>query len=455
MGDEYILVEDESLAQLRAHSQWAQQQRARTEEELQAARRRLEEATAAAQRLPNSPQEALQAEQARLQQRLGQLEDSLRREIEEQNARLCREIEEIRARQARADAAVDDAARRVQAVAERFDREFRAAAQRVRGQRERAQFFCDQLEALLEGIAPLHPEKLTPGRAEPLWDSLRLAGADLDSGDCQAAIAVAQAALPEAAALLGELERRRGEYQRLSTQVRAALEEVRRGIRELQDRAANAKTVQAEGGGLYRYDGDIAFWSGGLFGRLCAAFEEDARRAGDDLDDMALDRLREAAERLPLYLGRLQRCRAFAEGEFLLSCGVQELALAIYNALTEDGSWELIQSGFQDGDPRLSYTETFQDALGNTAAAVVQPGRAKGDAAPSLTLDACGGEGGGMRTLLREALLARLAACGVDVSSCGEPAPGRDASAFVREACARGARLREERVAGAYRRINL
>lgn len=458
MDDEYILVDDESLAQLRAHSQWAERQRAHTEEELQEARCRLEEAAQAVRCLAGSPQRTqadLQAERIRFQERLARLEESLAREVEEQNARLRRELDELQARQLRADAAADDAARRVQEVTERFEAEFRAAARRTRDQRERARLYCAQLSALLGEIAPLHPEKLTPGRAEPLGDSLRLAESDLDSGDCQAASAVAQTALPEAAALLGELKRLNGEYDRLSAQVRAALNEVRQAIQNLQDRTANAKTVQAaEGSGLYQFDGDVGFWAGGLLDRLCGAFGEEVRRAQDDLDAMALDRLERAAEQLPLYLGRFQRCREFADGEFLLSCAVQELALSIYDALTEDGSWELTRSGFQDEDPRQSYTESFRDSQGNAVTVVIQPGRTAGGG-PSFSLDACGGEENGLRAVLREAALARLAARGIDVSACGEPARGRDASAFIRETCAQGNRIREKRVRDGWGRISL
>lgn len=463
MSDGYLLVDDDSLNDLRYRSQLAEQRRSRAEQDLREAHRRLAETEAAASRRIDGDrqrlQAALRAEEDRLSGEFSRLQSSLDQAIQQQNRELHRQLDGLRGDLARTNARVDSAEQQIKDLTDRFDREFRAIADRSAAQRERAQCYRDQLDGLLRGIDGLHPEQLAPGQAEPLRDSRRFLDADLANGDYQAAIGVAQSNLPAALRLLGELEQRNGEYDRLSVQVRASILQVRQRMQELEDPKGNAAVVQSSDL-EFSYNGDIEFWSGGLLGQLCASFDREQGQVEEYLADMDLENLRIAVERIPQYLPRLDLCRQFAREEFHLSCGVQELALNLHDALTEDGSWALTRSGFPEGDPRRSYWAVFQDPLGHTAAAVVQPNRG-GEPPAVFSLDACDGDqvrNEGLCAILRDGALARLTDWGIPPSALGQDRgsrQGQEPAQFISRVCADGAKKRRARIQAVRRLIDL
>ena len=319
----------------------ADERRAKADSDLQQARIRLEQAQNDLARRngfdKRQLQKVLQEEENKLLRGMDETSLELRRAIGQQNVALRKQLDEVRHDVAvtngkiesvkedisQAKCAIDEVEQRVSEVGKRFGQELREIAERLAKERDRAQYYANTFSLLLEHIDKLHPEKLTPGKAEILHDADRFVTVNLKNGDYQAAIGLAQSKIADAISLQSELERLNDEYNQLVLDVREQLVGVQGHIRQLSDTKGNVKEIEiGKGDSIYdfTFDGDIAFWTSGLFPQLCSQFSEEQDTIENEfILEMDLDNLKAALRKLPSYHHKLNRCLEFAREEFEMS----------------------------------------------------------------------------------------------------------------------------------------
>ncbi len=164
------------------------------------------------------------------------------------------------------------------------------------------------------------------------------------------------------------------------------------------------------------YDGNIDHWSSGLFYQLCDSFDGlEERVRFEYIENMDLENMRIANRDIPEYLSRIDRCISFADEEFDISCRVQGTAIRINDALTEDDTWHLTESGFENNDDRQSYYSSYGDGQGNRSVIVVLPNVLrngnKTNCEAQFYIGTCDGaimKDPAMCRILRDAIIARL-----------------------------------------------
>lgn len=465
----------------------AEARRARADAELEQAQVRLENAQNDLARRTGFDkrqlQEALQDEEEKLLKGLDSTTLELRRAIGQQNVALRKQLDEVRGEVSemhreiksaqedvdQAKRAVDALDKRVTEVAKQFDQNLRKIADRLAGERDRAQYYSNAFSLLVEHIDALHPDKLTPGKAELLHDTQSFLAVNIKNGDYQAAIGLAQSNIPDAVTLQSELERLNDEFDRLAVAVRRQLLDIRQIIQRLSDPGANSRDIEiGRGDSVYEFtfNGDVGYWTSGVFSKLTSKFDDEQRLIEDTyISEMDLENLRLAIKALPAYHARFDRCLAFALEEFEMSGRIQVTAMKVLEALTHDGSWTLTGSGFENEDVRLSYSELFTDGKGNRAAVVISPekpsNRRGHEADAPIALEACDGEtciSETMCGILRSAIEARLRSGGLEVSTDakGRAAPQHASSErFVDAAYRVGSKAKDERIGAVQNQLRI
>lgn len=430
MANQTIQVRNEELNEMRRKSEAARTKREQADRDLALARQRFQSATEeiAGYSKYGSGQirSAVKEEERRVLRELDNTGGILEREIRQRNSELRSEIVEIRRSVARTNEEIDRVNERIHEVAQQYESEIRSIADRMRKQRDRARLYANQLQDILDRISELHPDLLTPGEFETLQETMDFAITDIHNEDYQAAIGLAQDNLPTAVELQARLERLNDEFNELSISIAESIVKVREQIVSLTNYDANVKDVHIVIGRDefdFRYDGDIDHWTSGLFYQLCDSFDGLEERVRQEyIENMDLENMRIANRDIPQYLLRIDRCVSFANEEFDISCRVQGTAVRINDALTEDDTWQLTDSGFENDDDRQAYYAAYVDGQGNRSAIVVLPnvmrsgGKANGEA--QFSIGTCDGDlmrNPAMCRVLKDAIIARLRYCNIDI----------------------------------------
>ena len=389
------------------------------------------------------------------------LQNELRRNAEEtqrQIISLQRSIADVTQQAERLDERLDELA---QDVSERF----RNIADSLAQERERARLYRNQYQAILSRIQELHPDKLVPGTVEQEYAPiLQFLDADIINGDMQAAIGLAQAKIPAATTLQARLECLNVEFSQLRAEGRYRLEQLRGAIDQHQDPEHNSCAVDVDGH-LYRYNGDISFWSNGLFDQIVSNYATVTNQFSEAEDRMDLDAMRMYIAQMNQIRGQLPSCVEFVMEEFQLFGMIQNLAIAITNVLTEDRSWRLTSSGYIENDERRSFQMAYEDGTGSIASFVIIPNR----------IVSAQGIPGGIQFLvdvydpkkendryrcavMRDAILSRLSNNGIEVGENNKNpqfTPGTERDSFVHQVTAEGDRFKDERIAFARTQLTL
>ena len=470
MADGYRTVDRDVYNRTQNQARQARQRMATAERNLHEAEARLRQAEEDLRTRSRFDANQLQREikeQGRiLTNELDSIEESIRLELGRQNVHLRKQLDEVRANVNASNRSVDELNRRINQLSEDFNANVRIITERIAKQQERAQYYLNQLDIILGIIDALHPDKLTPGRADQLHEGRDFIAADIARGDYEAAIGLAQNELIDAVSLQSELEALNDEFNRLVVDISREIMSIESRIDSLYDNNANARNVNY-GRGLYElqytYNGDIDYWSNGLSVLLCNRFDEEETRINQEfIADMDLENLRTALHSLPLYSTRFNNCETFAIEEFLISCGIQNLAIRINDALTNDVSWVLEESGFENDDFRRSYAFTFRDGLHNIVSIVIVPNRINGNNGEiQFFVQAFDGEkttSPADCAVIRNAVVARLHSAGIDIGERNRESQYRQSvapSEFISSTYVEGAEIKDGRINMVRQRLNL
>lgn len=471
--NKYIQVESGYLREVRRLGELERKERDQSVRNLEHARQSFQNVSKEIERHSkpdvNELRRAVKEEEHNVGRQLDNLSDSLRKEIQYQNENLRKELDNIRRNVDSTNHEIDHVNARIAEVSEQFEAGIQSIAERISKQEDRAQVYAVQLQELLDAIGELHPEQLAPERIAQIRETNGFVQADIKNGDYQAAIGLAQDNIAVAVILQAELERWNDEYDDLRESIERTIVNVEERIGSLMDFGANARVMHITVGSdtfEFRYDGDIDHWTNGLFYQLCDAFYElEDRVCNEYIENMDLENMRIADRDFPEYNSRLDRCAAFAEEEFAISCRVQGTAIRINRALTEDGTWQLTGSGFEQGDNRQSYYVAYSDGQGNRSTIVILPNKEDGNKTENceaqFSVGTCDGEYVGdtaLCAILREAVLARLRQNGIDTGSRNSGRNYRqsmDAGSFMESIYREGNGIKAERIRKVQNQINL
>lgn len=471
MADGTISINNYDLNRLRQKSAEAIERKKQSDKELEMARKRLEEAVQEMRQHSGIDSEELRQaaldEERRIYKDLDDIDASLRRELYHQNSEFRSELDDIRRTVSKTDAEISRVNERITQVSNRFNQRIKQLTERIREQKESAIVYQNELQKVTDSIRLLHPELLAPGEADLIEEALTYINTDIEQEDYQAALGLAQSHLPTAVALLSTLERKNDEYNVLRTNILNEIVNVRERMSLLLNNDANAHDSQIQIGAeqfAFRYNGDLNHWSSGLFFQLYddfAAFEDNV--LNDYLVNMDLENMRMASVNIQDYLNRLETCVSFAESEFEISCIVQGTASIINEALTSDETWDIVNSGFDNNDDRLSYSLVYTDGQANDSVITILPELIKQrDTNAYLASYSIGTMNGresddeGLCTILHDAITRRLETFGVNGESrnISENA-NNDINEFFIIQSKNGNKIKDERVRLVKRQIKL
>ncbi len=470
MANQTVQVRNVELNEMRRKSEAARTKREQADRDLELARQRLQSATdeiAGYSKLDSRQlRNAVKEEERRVLRELDNAGEILEREIRHQNSELRNEIVDIRRSVARTNEEIDRVNGRIHEVAQQFESEISLIADRMRKQGDRARLYANQLRDVLDRIAELHPELLTPGEAEMVREAMDFVITDIKNEDYQAAIGLAQEKLPRAIELQARLERLNDEFNELSVSIAEAIVNVREQIVKLTDYEANVRDVHVAVGKDefdFRYDGNIDHWSSGLFFQLCEAFDGLEERVRQEyIENMDLENMRIANRDVPQYISKIDRCISFANEEFDISCRVQGTAIRINDALTEDDTWQLSDSGFENDDDRQAYFSSYGDGQGNRSVIVVLPNvmrtGGKQNCEAQFSVGTCDGalmQNPAMCRVLRDAIIARLRHHDIRIGNEADYRQSESTEDFVRQINIFGEEIKADRLRNVRNQIHL
>ena len=342
--------------------------------------------------------QSLAAQQAQFDRDIATMDAQMRSQLRQLQVQTDRDLARLRQEAAGIDRRIDQAQHQVTNLSRQVSEGFAQIAENLAHKKDRALFYRNAFQVLLEALPPLHPDKLTPQEIISLRTADDYVQADLDKQDYEAAIALAQNGIVDATELRARLEQLNGEYDHLVQQIDPILDRLSAEFERLSDTEKNRQIVTIEDQEA-EYDGDIDYWTfspdtgASLFAQLLSQFEILYTKTTEDyLPNMNLDGLRDMLTQLSQLEPRLPHCVRLAMDEFLLACQVELTAGRISDAMrlspdgTPDYNWHLDEERYIEDDFRRAYELRFHDGPGNTATIVVLPDRSSGKQ-PVVRLD--------------------------------------------------------------------
>lgn len=342
---------------------------------------------------------------------------------------------------------------------------FREMADAIAAERTRAQLYRNQFAVLVEQVSALHSRELLPGVLEnQLTPTTDFLDADMENGDYQAAIGLAQTKIPDAVEILQQLQQLNERFRQLSLEGQRLLEELGQQLAQLDEKEHNRYDLTM-GEIEYEYNGDIQYWTNGLYSVAVENFDDVRQQYTQARDAMNLEVMERALRHLEQVALQLEECRQVAQEEFRISAMVQNMVTEIHDALTRDAAWTLTESGFAGDDERRPYRLRYSDGAGCTATVVVLPNREvsqagqPGDVQFVVGVHQEGSNPDPFRCqVLRNGLLARLKQEHIPLGPHNiDPKYGidRDRASFEQEATRQGDDVKEDRLAMVRRQLEL
>lgn len=401
----------------------------------------------------------------RLMQDGERVHEEMERELTNHIQRTQQEMESLREDVAYTQLRADEIDQRIATLSNQISRRFQELADAAAREKERAGLYTSQYTEFLRQIYALHPEKLTPGVVEqdfePVTGFLEM---DMANGDYQAAIGVAQTKIPELLSLRLRLEVLNAEFEEMRAQAQNAIARVEQYIQRLSDPRQNVRNVLIDGSG-FSYNGDLMYWTNGLFQGALDNFDDTSRRYARAEEMMDLEGMRLCLEHIRQVELQLLECEDLANEQFWLHGMIINLASRICASLDKDEAWTLTEEDFADGDLRRSFRMAYMDGDGNTASFVVVPNR---EISPSgrpgeiqflVDVTGSGAAQDDRRCYyIRNGVLSRLAHDRIEIgehnrSETHNVSP--DKQTFYLQATAQGDKIKEERLAAVREQLRL
>lgn len=414
-------------------------------------------------------EERLEREQAILTAGLESVSEEVRGEITRQNERLRQCMATVQREMNNVDGRISELDEHITGITEAFDEKIQSIFARIDDKKDRAAAYRNQLQLLVLDIRELHPEKLTPGEADLLYEALDYVEEDIKNTDFEAAIGVAQIHILTAACLRERLEVLNEEYAGLMQQLFEHSGELEARFATLKEPDKNKCPLPQEDAREEEFDGKVYYWSGGILESLEEEFETvwSEVRTGYAIE-MDLDMLRPALEQLQMMHSRIDSGVEFAHNEFYEYVRLCRLVLWIHRVMTEWGwNYDHDYGGFVEDDKRRAYTMAFTNGEGRMASIGLIPTRETGQkdrkGKPELGETKIGiavfspdGEKRAMSEIVENAILSRLAEAGIKVNLLREKAGTcANASEFVQRTVLSGDRAKDGRLSAARENIQV
>lgn len=405
MSSSHTWIRNDDLRRIRqdaARTQRAEAETARIRSEAQARERRINEQhqanlnslnrtiqqmgqnnTREMDRLRTETRTALGTQAANFRAQLERERESARAEMRAERARTASEISRINSRIDRTDAAVasvrrvtDAISTRVDSMDREYDRRFNEIAQRESDNRERASMHLAILSELLNSISTLKPNKFTDGELYAnllaLQNNIRQ---NIENGQYDAALALAQGSILDAQRLLTRLTILNDEFNERLRTVRALQNQIRETIEGFGEAADNVITYTDANDVEYVQEYDIDEWSGGMFSGIVSRFEAISARldGAEDATDIDLEELERINCSLEHVTESIEECDRIAQDAVIGSYAVEETSHTIFDVMRSEG-YTASESTFADNDEKKPFVQSFVDGNGNTVSIVVANG---------------------------------------------------------------------------------
>lgn len=224
-------------------------------------------------------------------------------------------------------------------------------------------------------INTLHPDKLAPDETELISNTLENIDIDIRNEDYEAAISLAQNKMPEAMLLQARLEVMNDEYAQEVVAIHDLCRDMSNRVEDLKQPGKNIAPLKyndVDG----EFDGRINFWSNGLFDTLIGKYEHYCDLLLNEYEpEMETVKIRETNKELEQINRQIAKCVELAHDEYYEFCRVSDLAVRIYQVLTNKDSWKLMDSGFVNNDVRRAYSMVFYNGGDMVGTVVVMQSR--------------------------------------------------------------------------------
>jgi len=410
--------------------------------------------------------ERLKHERAILTAGLEGVSEEIRREIARQNERLSQRIASVQREINGVNGRISEMDDRITEITEEFDTQIQGIFARIDDKRDRATAYRNQLQLLVLDIRELHPDKLTPGEAELLYDALNYVEEDITNTDFEAAIGLAQVHILTAAGLRERLEALNEEYASLMRQLSEHSKELETRFDTLRKPAENECPLPQEDAKDVMFDGRVYYWTSGILDSLEAEFSTLWSEVRNEYAiNMDLEMLKPALESMQMMHGRVDASVVFAHNEFYEYVRLCWLVHRVHQTMTEWSEWSFDSGEFVEGDERRAYALQYTSGEGRTASIGLIPTRETGQkdrkGKPELGETKIGiavfSPDGGSRAACEideDAILSRLAEAGIKVNLLPEKTR-TDAADFTQRTILFGDKAKEVRLSAARENIQV
>ncbi len=305
--------------------------------------------------------------------RLEKESDKLSGELTHLNQDIHKDIYEMRRR---FDAKIDEVAELADLVSERVDAmdekvadisqmvsdSINSIAARIDSQKSRAAFFVRELNTYISYILTLNPEKLAPDKFSLITDAYNDAMSDIENEDYEASISRSQEGISLSVQLTGELEILNEKYNRLIEEIEEITEGIADKIGVLSNPEKCTCDVMSANGESIQFDGQVSFWSNGIFDAVIDDYEQKIEYIKDECEaTMNIEGLEQIKPQIEAVDSRLDSSKAIAMREYGIAYNVQMTIQAVHEVLVQNDMLTLVDSGFVDGDPRKPYSLKYED----------------------------------------------------------------------------------------------
>ncbi len=316
----------------------------------------------------------LKKEAGRYQEYLDELNDELRLEIGRQNVWMSQQLDSIRQEVATISCNQANQERKLNDFIREYEAKWKQLSEKTDKQGERGRVLQAELALLCDRLGELHPDKLAPVEVQSLLEAMDYIEDNLSNKDYEAAIALAQENIISATELINRLEIMNHEYAVAVQEVGRLIESVGEQLEELSIPNRNERTLEEQGEQIF-FDGEIDFWSNGLFQSMLQRYETYCQTVREQYQpEMKTEQINQVIGILCTYEQGLQECVELAHNEYTEYHFLSMLAQAIYDALAED-SWMLVSDSFVNDDKRNAYNMEFDNGCGQKASVVIMQQR--------------------------------------------------------------------------------
>lgn len=281
-----------------------------------------------------------------VQNELQSLREEIGIKLGRQAAETKRTLDDIRGLAQKNRSEIETVAKRVNSLEKKVDENIREIATKIENRRKQSIYYYDRLSGLVDQINNLFPEKyedLYPEQLNPGLFALQTGLVDvignIENGNYEAAIGIAQTRIPDALSMLGKLEFFHNQFLAVKEEADDALHEINNLCRDLLDPPAQRIVFKND---EFEDSRGVGYWAKELFDEIKSSIDDCSIQIEQFVVDHDADGILLALRKLEDLKEDLEKCKTISDNEAHLHYECTYLAYEMSDALESNGLWRRV-----------------------------------------------------------------------------------------------------------------